>query len=67
METAVQQGLFDNFDRVLEAARDLFQQKSRAYGVANIAQSGEEGVLLQGNATTELRRPEPAVCSYLRR
>jgi dUTP pyrophosphatase len=47
MDTAAHQGLFDNFDRVLDAARDLFQQKSRAYGVANIAQSGEEGVLIR--------------------
>src|SRR4051812_48154197 len=47
MDIAIQQGLFDNFDRVLDAARDLFQQKSRAYGVANIAQSGEEGVLIR--------------------
>jgi dUTP pyrophosphatase len=47
MDNAVQQDLFDNFDRVLDTARDLFQQKSRAYGVANIAASGEEGVLIR--------------------
>jgi dUTP pyrophosphatase len=44
---STQQELFDNFDRVLSAARDLFQQKSRAYGVTNIAESGEAGVLIR--------------------
>lgn len=47
MDTAIQQGLFDNFDRVLDAARDLFQQKSAAYGTRNIAESGEDGVLIR--------------------
>lgn len=42
-----QQHLFDDFDRVLRTARDLFQQKSKAYGVRNIAESGEGGVLIR--------------------
>lgn len=44
---ATRQELFDNFGRVMEAARNLFHQKSSAYGFRNIAESGEEGVLIR--------------------
>ncbi|MGK4001123.1 hypothetical protein WMF31_00760 [Sorangium sp. So ce1036] len=43
----VRQELFDNFGRVTEAARHLFERKSASYGYRNIAESGEEGVLLR--------------------
>jgi dUTP pyrophosphatase len=43
----IQQELFDNFARVMDAARHLFEQKSKAYGSANVAESGEEGVLIR--------------------
>ncbi|WP_437935286.1 dUTP diphosphatase [Sorangium sp. So ce341] len=43
----VRQELFANFARVTEAARHLFEQKSSAYGYRNIAESGEDGVLLR--------------------
>jgi dUTP pyrophosphatase len=40
-----QQDLFDNFRRVLDAARLMFEQKSATRGTANIARLGEFGVL----------------------
>src|SRR5690606_30308072 len=43
----VRQELLANFSRVMDAARHLFEQKSSAYGFRNVAESGEEGVLIR--------------------
>lgn len=44
---ATRQDLLDNFGRVLATAQSVFESKNRAYGVSNVAASGEEGVLIR--------------------